>query len=315
MADPTTIADAFKRTYTLTVPVLDLMGDAPTQAGRPVSVTLARADRGADSPLYGPDGLLVGSMTQEVSEATRRPTGSALTPATYTFDLIPNGYWFVPTVYLLSVDGRVYQFTMPAEDSSLITLLDAESTDTPTAGDGVVVATELPIVVSVDDATGLANAQNTTGREPIFALVGADFGTYETGDLLVWQGSTDGWARLVRTHTLTPRSQGLLIAWWGAGAIPTMAARSQASIVTARPVLAISHDGTGGAVKLNVAFPDALTAKLDGIFVDGVLWTPEPLLQGSTASLASVAYRLYSSRAAVDVSGGVGPIAVELALR
>lgn len=315
MADPTSIDNRFKRTYTLTVPILDLMGDSPVTAGIPVMIALARADGAADQPLFGPDGLLVGAMTQEVSEATARPAGTALAPANFEFSLIPNGYWFVPTVYLLTVGGRTYRFTMPAEDTSIITLLGTETTATPSSGDSGVVAIELPTVESVADAAGLANAQSIAGREPIFAKVMADFNGYRTGDVLIWQGATDGWALLVRTHELTPRSRGLLIAWWGAGALPAEASRSQASIQSSRPLLAVSHDGTGAAVKLNVALPDALVASLDGILVDGHLWTPEPLVQGATAIVGSIAYRLYSSREAVDISGGIGPLALELALR
>ena len=133
--------------------------------------------------------------------------------------------------------------------------------------------------------------------------------------MLVWQGATDGWALLVRTHTPAARDRGLLIAWWGAGAIPAADSRTQASIRDSRPAVQVSHDGTGGNVKLNVAYPNALDAQVEAILVDGAAWTPEPLLKGVSAQLSGVAYRLYSSRAVVDVSGGVGPLSIELVLR
>lgn len=319
MADPASKDSTLKRTYDLTIPVLDLMGDSPADSPLSLTVQLVRTDGASDSPLFGPDGLIAGDMTQSVIAVSDRPSGSALDPATAVLQLIPTAYWFVPTRYLLTAAGRVYQFTMPAEDSSLITLLpeDASSGDSPRGGgsSGTVTAQELPVIQSVADATALANLQVMQGRSPILARVTADFSTWETGDVLIWQGATDGWALVVRTHTSTVRTLGSFIAWWGAGAIPATAARTAVSIRDSRPALAVSHGGVDGDVKLNVAYPDSLDSRVESILVDGQLWTPEPLVKGSTAVDSSVAYRLYSSRNAIDVTGGVGPLNVELVLR
>ena len=316
MADPSTIGNEFKRTYELTVPILDIMGDAPVAAGTPVSVMLARTDGAADQPLFGPDGLLVGAMTQVTAEATARPPGTSLSPTTLTFALIPNGYWFVPTVYVLVAGGRTYQFTMPAEDTSLVSVLDGEATGGgPNNTQGTTPVAELPVVTSVDDATELANAQSVENRDPIFALVTADFGTYETGDVLVWQGVTDGWARLIRTHSLTPRNRGKLLTWWqagGAAAIPNNAV--EADILDDRPVVVVSHAGAAAAQTLYAAYPNALDASVESILIDGRPWTPAVLVKGATQVSSSVGYRLYAATG-VDVTGGVGPMSLELVLR
>ena len=320
MADPDTIAAEFRRTYALDVPVLDIGGDPPTTSGMTATVRLVRTDGRADAPLFGPNGLIVGAQTTKMYGGTPPFNDETLRPETAQFSLVPNGYWFVPTRYILTVAGRIYQFTMPAADSSIITLIGAEddgggntTPGTPGTTPGVV-ALELPDVASVADAAALANAQAVPGRSPIFARVTADFATWETGDLLVWQGATDGWALLVRTHTPTVRNRGLMFAWFGAAGIPAAGARSQSTIRDDRPAVTLSQ-ASAAAMHLNVAYPDAIDAQVEAILVDGAPWTPTPLAKGATAVDSSVAYRLYRSSGTASLAGGVGPMTVELVVR
>ncbi len=123
MADPRPAE--LQKTYQLVVPVHDLMGDAP-QAESNIVVRLVRTDRDAGAPLYGPQGLVVGGQGVDTITPTARDS-SEISEGLYVFRLIPNAYYFVPTVYELTAGARTYQFTMPARDATLIELLDEEA--------------------------------------------------------------------------------------------------------------------------------------------------------------------------------------------
>ena len=251
MADPESRDASLRRTYELSIPVLDIQGDAPATAPLPVSVRVERVDSGATAQLFGPDGVLSGDLASVHLDVEPRPSGSALSPATAVIQLIPSDYWFVSTRYVLTVQGRIYTFRMPAQDVSLIELLSSETDPDP------------------DD-----------GESPAPAA-----------------------------------SVGTLLGWWGSGDLPPAESRVEVPIRDGRPALALSHAGTGGPVKLNLAHSADLDDRVESILIDGVLWTPEPLIRGATTTESSLAYRLYSSRNAVDVTGCSGPRNVELVLR
>lgn len=315
MADPATRTPAQKRTYTLTVPALDLMGDPPTGADVTVHVRLARGDGNDSAPLFGPDGAVVGTESVETFTAAQRPAGTGLVATSVTFELIPTGYFFVSTAYILTLGGRSYQFAMPAADANIVALLDDEggSSGNVTPGTPGVAARAIPIVTSVADATELADAESGDGT-PLFALVTADFGDWEIGDLIVWTGSASGWQLLVRTHTPTTRSRGPLLAWFqaaGAAAVPDPVATVQ--ITDNDPALSLSHAGTATAQTLYVAHPDALTARYGTILIDGFDWGDLFTPEAGGLMVNTVRMRVYG-RGGVDVTGGVGPLAVSLRL-
>ena len=297
MADPSSKSAALQRVYALTVPVHDLMGDGPTETGR-ITVTLARADGRADLPLFGPQGLIDGdAATQTVTAVQRDP--SSLSESTYTFNLLPNEYYFVPTVYLLQAGDRAYRFTMPAEASNLVELLDGE----PAAGGGDgsgEAAAVLPTVASVEDAAELAAAEGGTGR-PIFALVSADFGTYLAGDVLVWTGA---WSLLVRSSALTPRTLGKMMAWMQAAGAVDATSASDADIQGLRPGMHFTATATAVAQVLYVGFPDALRSRLRAILIDGRRWSTDPLTEVSSVEVIDGQRTRLWSVGGVDVSGG-----------
>lgn len=124
MADPTSKGAELQRTYVLTVKVHDLMG-AATVEDVPVQIRLMRSDGGATAPLFGPQGLVAGtSAMMDRAEETAAPP--MIEEGVATFRLLPNAYYFVPTLYVITVGGRGYRFTMPAGDSDLIELLNGE---------------------------------------------------------------------------------------------------------------------------------------------------------------------------------------------
>ena len=139
MPDPNDKAPYLQRTYLLTVPVHDLMGDAPATPS-PVSIRLFREDDHSTAPLFGPRGLVTVSLSQfEFPSLPRDP--SMISAGTHQFRLIPNEYYFVPTKYVATVGGRSYTFSMPAADANLIRLLDA---DPATGGGGGGMTAQLP---------------------------------------------------------------------------------------------------------------------------------------------------------------------------
>ena len=297
MADPSTKSMALQTVYELTVPVHDLMGDAPTVEGN-ITVTLARADGRTDRPIFGPQGALFGAAATDTIVPAQRDA-SEISEGEWTFRLLPNDYYFVPTIYLLVIGTRAYSFTMPAEDSNLITLLDAES---PAAGGGPGTdppAPVLPNVVSVANASELMAAEGASG-DPIFVLVTADFSTYHNGDLLVWTGT---WSRLTRTTSLTPRSLGKLLAWYQtAGAVDSSGA-TESEIYERNPSLTLTHAGAVGPQSLYIGYPESLDDRIGGILVDGTPWSGTPLVKGAVETITGVDYRLWSV-GGVDVSGG-----------
>ena len=131
MADPNSKAADLQRTYLLMVPVHDLMGDSPTVQS-PVTMRLLRTDDHSTAPLFGPQGLIAGSLSQFNLPAVPRDP-SMISAGEHQFRLIPNEYYFVPTKYVVTVGGRSYTFVMPTADSNLIELLDGE-----VSGGGVV---------------------------------------------------------------------------------------------------------------------------------------------------------------------------------
>lgn len=125
MADPNSKGRELQQTYALTVKVHDLMGEAPQDLEVPVQIRLSRADNGSTAPLFGPQGLIAGTLSSKDRPYTMK-SPPMIEEGTVTFQLIPNAYYFVPTYYTASVGGRNYRFVMPAADSDLITLLDGE---------------------------------------------------------------------------------------------------------------------------------------------------------------------------------------------
>lgn len=156
MPDPDSRDPTLQRTYHLTVKLHDLMGDAPTVASL-MTCTLVRSDGNAASPLFGPQGLLVGGAApRAIPAVTRDPT--MISPGVYAFRLIPNAYYFVSTHYQLSVGGRVYEFVMPAEDSDLITILDGEISS-PGVSRGLLIAWN-----QADNSSGTVLPDSTGAR-------------------------------------------------------------------------------------------------------------------------------------------------------
>lgn len=129
MPDPSSKAASLQQTYTLTVKLHDLMGDAPVDAAT-MAMQLVRTDEHRSEPLFGPQGLLLGGSTVTPILAVSRDA-TMISPGVYTYRLIPNDYYFVTTRYQLVVGGRRYPFTMPAEDTDLITILDGETPVAP----------------------------------------------------------------------------------------------------------------------------------------------------------------------------------------
>ena len=124
MADPSSKGAELQRTYNLTIKVHDFTG-AATATGVPVQLRLVRADGGSTAPLFGPQGLVAGT-TGVMDRAEEPAAPPMIEEGTATFRLLPNAYYFVPTLYAASVGGRNYRFTMPAADSDLIELLNGE---------------------------------------------------------------------------------------------------------------------------------------------------------------------------------------------
>ena len=308
MADPSSKSAELQRTYTLSVPLHDLEGDAPTAAGF-ITMELVRADGRADTPLFGPQGLVLGEgATDTIAPAPR--DDSMISEGTWTFKLLPNDYYFVSTAYILTVGQRAYHFAMPARDTTLIELLDAEG---PSSGGGgnTPRATVLPSVESVADASELLAAQGATG-EPIFAKVTAAFGSWHVGDLLVWTGTT--WALLSRTSSLSPLNLGKLYAWFQPSTTVAVSPGSaqEADILSTRPAVELSHVGTTDAQSLYVAYPEAIDGRVNAILIDGTPWDGDPLGKGPTQAISGVLARLWSA-GSVDVTGGVS-LDVELVL-
>lgn len=320
MADPSTIDAAFQRTYELRVDALDLMGDPPHSDDAPVQavVELVRVDGQQGNPLFGPAGLIFDTVLSETfSPAASLASDSAIRAGRLTFELIPNGYWFVPTRYVLTLAGRVYEFVMPAQDTTLVALLEAEAA--PSApGDGgddggddggsTTPARALPAVTSVADATALSNAQSDTEHGPLLARVTADFGMWETGDLIIWTGETDGWVLLVRTHTNTVRSRGTLRAWWQVVADPLVISVAvdavEADIHSDRTVVHLTRAAPGNSDPDRAVVVVALPAALDDdltLIGNGMSWAG---LLTKTASLTHGAETLTAYHAEVDVSQG-----------
>ena len=125
MPDPASKPAALQRTYMLTVKVHDLHGDSPV-VDSPVSLRLRRADSQSSSPLFGPQGLLAGDVDQFTIAPVERDE-TMISEGVHQFRVIPNEYYFVPTIYSLVVGGRTYTFTMPAHDADVITLLDGDA--------------------------------------------------------------------------------------------------------------------------------------------------------------------------------------------
>ncbi len=301
MADPSSKAAELQKTYVLTVPVHDLMGDAPTASSN-IVVTLVRADGDITAPLFGPQGLIVGGEGIDTITPTARDS-SEISEGLYVFRLLPNAYYFVPTVYELTAGARTYQFTMPSKDSTLIELLNEEASGGETDG-GTTPATVHPDVESVKDAAELLAAEGASG-EPIFARVSADFATWHTGDVLVWTGE---WSLLVRTSSLSGRTLGTMRAWFqplaavDASGAPTATLREGE-----RGGVTLTHAASTTKQYLTVAFPDSLDSRLQAILIDGARWdgAGRPLLRGATETLDGVAHRLYRTMdATVDVSKG-----------
>lgn len=124
------------RTRELTVQAFDLRGldaGAETEA----VVTLMRADGNRAAPLYGPDGVVSG-VTARASfgpvNAVR--AGGTEEVGAVTLRLLPSAAFTPETLYVLTVAGRRYTFTMPDNDTDLLTLLTGGGGETPDPGGG-----------------------------------------------------------------------------------------------------------------------------------------------------------------------------------
>lgn len=324
MADPRNIPAAAQRAYTLDVPIHDLVGDVPpVEAGSgSVTVTLVRLDGDAGAPVFGPRGLIDGELVGQPVRSQPRQGDADIQAETIQFRLLPNAYFFVPTRYVLALAGRVYLFTMPAADSGIVALLDAEDAAPDDGGDdgGGVTARRLPEVETAADLAALEAAENARASDVLFALVTADFGHWRHGDVLVWTGA---WTLLVRTESTARRTRGRVLAWFAfhridpaiPGAGPDVAeAPVRGDLTTLRLVASPSTD----RMRLHVAYSEALDADGPAILSGGQNWSGAggPLAKETNTQVRSGqgTFKIWVSVADVDLSQGAA-LDLELALQ
>lgn len=124
------------RSREFTVQAFDLRG---VDAGADVqaSITLMRLDGNRAAALYGPDGVVSGVTvsTQFGPQNAVNPRGGTEEVGVAVFRLLPNAAYTPDTQYVLTVAGRRYVFTMPDEDTDLLTVLGAPA-PTPDPGGG-----------------------------------------------------------------------------------------------------------------------------------------------------------------------------------